>query len=76
MHNICVARESLLTSKPTLKALLILTVTSLSFIGTCIKKATLLLLETSSVSALQRKGAGSGAAWGCHGAFRPKEKSS
>lgn len=62
-HNICVARESLLTSKPTLKALLLLTDASFGFIGTYIKKKQLysfwrLLLYLP----LQREKAGSGAA--------------
>lgn len=38
-NNICVARESLLTSKPILKALLIFTHASLGFIGTYMKKS-------------------------------------
>lgn len=46
--HICVAKESLLARKPTLKALLILTDASLGFIGTYIKKNQ--FLETLSVS--------------------------
>lgn len=69
-HNICVARESLLASKPTLKTLLILTDASLGFTGTYVKNnqpTPLLLLETSPVS-VPAKGMGrEGSSWGSLG---------
>lgn len=67
LEFVCVTRESLLTSKPTLKALLVLTDASLGFIDTHIKKATSFLLETSSVSAPAKGRGREWSSWGSLG---------